>query len=170
MSNSHEGQWPSAADMDRIWDSTQTVIAKKARGAHRRKVTLLAGVGALALGITAGAIIIPATQAQQDSMARCYSDQSTDSQYADVALADGQAALDHAGAINNCGAAWAYGDITLGKVQVTDYQQPIVEAPPLGACLQPNDILAVFPLTNEAGTVLTTGELCQKLSLRAATK
>ncbi|MEV8144886.1 MULTISPECIES: hypothetical protein [Micrococcaceae] len=170
MSNSYDRQWPSDADMDRIWDSTQTAITKQAKTAHRRKVTLIAGSGALALGITAGAIIIPATQTQLDSTARCYSDQSTESQYSDVALADGQAELNQSSAITNCGAAWAYGNITLGQVHITDNQQPIAAAPPLGVCLQPNDILAVFPLTSAAGTVLTPEELCQKLSLRAATK
>lgn len=141
-----------------------------ARAAHRRKITLIAGAGTLALGVTAGAIIIPATQTQLESTARCYSDQSTDSQFSDVALVNGQPALDTSGAITNCGAAWAYGFITLGKVQATDNQQPVTEAPPLGVCLQPNDVMAVFPLTGTAGTVLTPEELCQKLNLRAATK
>lgn len=170
MSNSIDRQWPSAADMDRIWHSTQTAIAKQAQTSRRQKVTLIAGTSALALGITAGAIIIPATQAQLDSTARCYSDQSTESPYSDVALADGQPALKPSSAIANCGAAWAYGNITLGKVHITDNQYPLTEAPPLGACLQPNDILAVIPLTTTAGTVLTPDELCQKLNLRAATK
>lgn len=169
MSNSYDRQWPSDADMDRIWDSTQTVIARHEQATRRRKVTLIAGAGALALGVTAGAIIIPATQPQLDTTARCYSAQNTESQYSDVALADGQTVLNQARAITNCGAAWAYGNITPGKVQMTDNQQPITTAPPLGVCLQPNDILAVFPLTSESGTVLTQAELCQKLSLRGVT-
>jgi hypothetical protein len=166
-----EPQWPTDTDMNRVWESTQTAITCRARGAHRRKVSLIAGAGIVALGITAGAFIIPATQKQLDSTLRCYSDQSTTSEYTDMALADGEPTLDSARAVEGCGASWAYGYMVLGKRVVPDGNQgPITTAPPLGACLQPNDVLAVFPLTGTAGITLTPEELCHTLSLRAPEK
>ncbi len=162
-----EPQWPTDTDMNRVWESTQLAITREARGAHRRKVSLIAGAGIAALGITAGAFIIPATQVQLDSTARCYSDQSTTSEFTDMALVDGEPTMDSARAIQSCGASWAYGYMTLGKrVMPAGNQGPITTAPPLGACRQPNDVLAVFPLTGTAGITLTPEELCHSLDLR----
>ncbi|MHA7271743.1 hypothetical protein [Arthrobacter sp. HLT1-20] len=167
MSNSQEQNWPTSSDMDRIWDATQHSIIKRKQGAKRRKIGLITSAGVLAVGITAGAIIIPATLHQTQFTVRCYSAQSSDSSYTDVALVDGETALNIEGAISNCGAIWAYGYLIPGKtVEPEENRGPITTAPPLGVCMQPNNILGVFPLTDATGRVLSQEEICEKVKLR----
>ncbi len=172
MNNEQHDHWPTNADMDRVWTSTQNEIARKQHTAKMRKVTLLAGTGTLVLGISAAAIVIPATQFQIDNTTRCYSAQSTTSEYTDAAQADGMDPLGVAGAISSCEATWAYGFMVPGKFVGPENTNhgPVTTSPALGACLNPNNTVVVFPLKDERGTVLTEEQLCQKVNLRLAAR
>lgn len=88
-----------------------------------------------------------------------------------MALADGQLALDAVSAKPICGGTWACGQMIRGKqVEPGENRGPITMAPPLGVCLQANNVPAVFPLTGPTGIALIQAELCQKLNLRTADK
>lgn len=172
MTNPQQNNWPTTTDMDRIWNNTQKAIGRRQHRAKVRRTTLLTGAGVLVLGVTAAAIVIPATQYQIDNTARCYSAQSTSSEYTDTAQADGQDPLGVAGAISGCEAAWAYGMMIPGKRTdpPTENGGPVTTSPPLGACLNPNNTVAVFPLDDGAGNILTEEQLCAKVNLRAAAR
>lgn len=168
MLNSPQDSWPTATDMDRIWDSTQKTIGKKKHAAKVRKISIIAGAGTLVLGVTGAAIIIPATQSQIDNSTTCYSSQTTYSEHGEVAQADGMDPLGVAGAIDNCSALWSYGFLIPGKfVGAGETNRgPIAMSPKLGACLNPNNTVAVFPLEDDNGTLLTQEQLCKKVNLR----
>lgn len=170
MLNSPQGSWPTADDRDRIWDSTQKTIGKKQHAAKVRKIGIIAGAGTIVLGVTGAAIIIPATQYQIDNTTRCYSAQSTTSEYGDMAQVDGMDPLGVAGAINGCEALWSYGYMVPGKfVGAGDTNHgPTTTSPSLGACLNPNNTVVVFPLDDGQGNILSQTQLCKKVSLRVA--
>lgn len=170
MPNVEEDSWPTASDMHRIWENTQHSLAKKRHAAKVRKLSIISGAGVLVLGATGAAIVIPATQYQIANTTRCYSAQSTNSEHGDMAQADGMDPLGVAGAINGCGALWAYGHMIPGKfIGAGDTNQgPVTTSPPLGACLNPNNTVAVFPLDDGQGNLLTQTQLCKKVDLRVA--
>lgn len=170
MTKTEDSSWPSETDKDRIWDATQRAISSQSRNAHRHKIFLMTGGAVLILGIAVSAIIFPVTRLQPEATVRCYTEQSTTSEYSTVALTSGQSSLSNSAAITSCATTQYYEKTKSDHIYQASQQGESTHTAPFGACLQPNGGVAVFPLKKPTGTLLTPQALCEQLGLRPLTQ
>ncbi|WP_150117113.1 hypothetical protein [Arthrobacter sp. ERGS1:01] len=170
MTDIEKGSWPSETDKNRMWDATQTGISRRVRNARRRKVSLLAGATVLTLGVTVGAFILPATHQQSLATIRCYIGESTTSEYSTVPLPDGHNPLSNSAAITSCGTTPNYEKTKAKHMYEASKQGDEAPNSAFAVCLQPDGVIAVFPLTTRTGTPPTPAALCHTLDLQPMTQ
>lgn len=168
MNTNTNTEWPTATDIDRMHRNALNSVRSHQAATKRKRKRKIGAAAAVtvALGATAAAIIIPATQEQIQRSAYCYTTASTESDYAQAVGTD-QPAFDGTArtAIEMCSLGWANGSLKPGELSRPDPASSAREIPPLGACLRPDGVIGVFPLTTE-GNVLTEEQLCSELNLR----
>ncbi|WP_206447642.1 hypothetical protein [Agrococcus sp. KRD186] len=143
--------------------------AAGARQTHQRRNRAIAGGAALVLLAGTGvAAVTIASQAAQERSAHCYAAADTSSLSTQVGIPDEvtdsngttlpiRADSDRAAqALDLCGSVWRVGFFATDGVPVDDGRQH--EVPPLTACLRADQVIAVFPGSDE--------QLCESVGLR----
>jgi hypothetical protein len=145
--------------------------AAGARQSHRRRNRAIAGGASLLLLAGSGvAAVTIASQSLQERSAHCYEAADTASLSTQVGIPDEvtdesgstdplRADSDRAAqALDLCGSVWRSGFFATGGVPVDDGRQH--EVPPLTACLRSDQVIAVFPSSDD--------QLCESVGLRPA--